>query len=88
MKVAPEFPLARDELMATLHSENIMVRRYFWPGCHRMEPYKSLQPNAGLMLPVTEDVAAKILVFPTGYGVGIEEIDQIIDVVQMGASNR
>src|ERR1035437_3476111 len=28
-------PLNRDELIKVLHAENILARRYFWPGCHR-----------------------------------------------------
>ena len=29
--------LNRDELVAVLHAENVLARKYFWPGCHRME---------------------------------------------------
>jgi dTDP-4-amino-4,6-dideoxygalactose transaminase len=52
--------------VAALHKENVIARKYFWPGCHKMEPYRSLQPNAGLLLPETERVAAKVIVLPTG----------------------
>ncbi|MDA3799799.1 MAG: hypothetical protein PF692_12045 [Kiritimatiellae bacterium] len=51
--------------MAKFHN-NVRAGRYFWPGCHKMEPYCSLQPNAGMMLPVKEEVAKRLLVFPTG----------------------
>ncbi len=33
--------LSRDDLVRVLHAENVMARRYFYPGCHRMEPYRS-----------------------------------------------
>ena len=33
--------VTRDELMEILHKENVLARRYFYPGCHRMEPYRS-----------------------------------------------
>ena len=59
-------PLTRDELVAVLHAENVLARKYFWPGCHRMEPYRSLQPNAALLLPQTELKAPRIIVLPTG----------------------
>ena len=36
-----ETGLSRDELLKVLHAENIIARRYFYPGCHRMEPYRS-----------------------------------------------
>src|ERR1043165_3970998 len=31
--------VTRDELMQILHRENVLARRYFYPGCHRMKPY-------------------------------------------------
>jgi dTDP-4-amino-4,6-dideoxygalactose transaminase len=46
--------LNRDQFVRILHAENIRARRYFYPGCHQMEPYRSYFPNAGLVLPETE----------------------------------
>lgn len=66
VELAPDFPVARDTLVSALHAENILVRKYFWPGCHRMEPYRSLFPHAGMLLPHTEDLAARIIVLPSG----------------------
>src|ERR1700741_4360837 len=57
--------VTRDELMEILHAEHVLARRYFYPGCHRMEPYKSLYPSAHLSLPQTESVAARVLTLPT-----------------------
>lgn len=56
----------RDQIVAALQAENILARRYFWPGCHRMAPYRSLFPHAGLLLSHTEDIAARVIVLPTG----------------------
>jgi dTDP-4-amino-4,6-dideoxygalactose transaminase len=56
----------RDEIVAALHAENILARKYFWPGCHGMKPYRELFPHARLMLPNTEAVAARVIVLPTG----------------------
>jgi dTDP-4-amino-4,6-dideoxygalactose transaminase len=64
----------RDEIVEALHGENIIARRYFWPGCHKMEPYRSLQPNAGLLLPETERIAARVIVLPTGQTVDVETV--------------
>jgi dTDP-4-amino-4,6-dideoxygalactose transaminase len=69
--------LSRDELLAVLVAENVNARRYFWPGCHRMEPYRSFYPNAGLLLPETERVAARLLSLPTGTTVDETIIDRI-----------
>ena len=75
-------PLNRDELVAVLQAENVLARKYFWPGCHRMEPYKSCQPNASLLLPQTERIAARIIVLPTGQEVGPEVVARICGVIQ------
>lgn len=74
--------LGRDELVAVLVAENINARRYFWPGCHRMEPYASYYPNTGLLLPETEDVAAKLLSLPTGTAVDAEMIERICAILR------
>jgi dTDP-4-amino-4,6-dideoxygalactose transaminase len=74
--------LTRDELQAVLVAENVMARRYFWPGCHRMEPYCSYYPNAYLLLPETERVAARLLSVPTGTAVDGEAIGRICDVIR------
>jgi dTDP-4-amino-4,6-dideoxygalactose transaminase len=40
--------ISRDKLVDILTAENIIARRYFYPSCHRMQPYKSYFPNEGL----------------------------------------
>lgn len=56
----------RDSLVTLLYAENIRARRYFYPGCHNMEPYRSYFPNAELLLSVTEKVMRRMLCLPTG----------------------
>jgi dTDP-4-amino-4,6-dideoxygalactose transaminase len=74
--------LGRDELVAVLHSENVLARKYFWPGCHRMEPYRSLQPNASLLLSETERVAARVIVLPTGTALTVEMVALICKIIR------
>jgi dTDP-4-amino-4,6-dideoxygalactose transaminase len=82
-EIAPgSAPLTRDELLPVLHAERVLARRYFWPGCHRMEPYRSLQPNAGLLLPETERIAKRVLVLPTGQAVNAEAIQTICEIIR------
>jgi len=76
----------RDELVAILHSENVLARKYFWPGCHRMEPYRSLQPNASLLLPETERIAPSVLLLPTGQAVDVATVDTICRIIRTAAS--
>ena len=61
-----DFPASRDEVIAALQAENILARKYFWPGCHRMQPYRDIYPQASLHLGATEEVAARVVVLPTG----------------------
>jgi dTDP-4-amino-4,6-dideoxygalactose transaminase len=80
--------VCRDELVKVLHAENVLARRYFFPGCHRMEPYRSLFPNAGVLLPNTERVASRVLVLPTGTAVtenNVRTISRIIRLAVGGA---
>jgi len=79
-------PLNRDELVAVLEAENVLARKYFWPGCHRMEPYKSFYPNAHLLLPQTEKMAARIMVLPTGQTVGVEDIGTVCATIRTALS--
>jgi dTDP-4-amino-4,6-dideoxygalactose transaminase len=77
----------RDGLIEVLHRENVMARRYFYPGCHRMEPYRTQQPQAGLVLPETEKLVRQTLVMPTGTGVGPEDIPEIVDILRCAIDN-
>ena len=73
----------RDLLVKILWAENILARRYFYPGCHRMEPYRSYFPHAGLLLPETESLSRRVLVVPTGTTVGAEEIRKICQIIRL-----
>jgi len=71
------FGLSRDQVLNLLESEGVLARRYFYPGCHRMEPYRSYFPNAGLLLPETNRIAERVLCLPTGSAVARSDIDMI-----------
>lgn len=79
--------VSRDELMQILWAENVVARRYFHPGCHRMEPYRSYYPHAGLVLPVTEQLVGQTLLLPNGTAVGENEIDDICAVVRLAITH-
>jgi dTDP-4-amino-4,6-dideoxygalactose transaminase len=74
--------LTRDDLVQVLHAERVLARRYFWPGCHRMQPYAALFPNAYLLLPRTELRAAQLMVLPTGEAVAASDIAGVCDIVR------
>jgi dTDP-4-amino-4,6-dideoxygalactose transaminase len=73
--------VSRDELLMALHAENILVRKYFYPGCHNMEPYVSRnrkQNNLGN----TEYLAKNVLVFPSGFGITENVIKEIVSTIE------
>lgn len=72
---------SRDDIIEFLRRNNVLARRYFWPGCHRMEPYRTLQPEAGLSLPVTERIADQVIVLPNGTSIDPGDIQLIVDLI-------
>ena len=82
-----EAGLTRDELVDTLFAENVLARRYFFPGCHNMEPYRSYFPHAALVLPETEKLCRRVMVLPTGTGVNEEAISRIGRIIRTAVGN-
>lgn len=72
--------LTRDEIVATLRAENVLVRRYFYPGCHRVEPYCR---NESPELPVTEAALDRVITMPTGLSISPEDIEHIANIVRV-----
>lgn len=79
--------VSRDDLVRVLWAERVLARRYFHPGCHRMQPYRSYFPHAGLLLPETERLTNRVLVLPTGTGIGAEAISTICEIVRLVLAN-
>ncbi len=78
----------RDRLVEILHAERVIARRYFYPGCHRMEPYRSYQPHAGLLLPHTEELSRRVMTLPTGLAVGKNEIETIAAIIRQACTSK
>lgn len=70
-------PFTRDELVAILHAENVIARRYFTPGCHRSMPYRSRPRRSMDSLTVTEQLCESLIALPTGAGVNTGDIGEI-----------
>ena len=83
----PAAGLTRDELVGVLFAENVLARRYFFPGCHRMEPYRSYFPHAALVLPETERLCGRVVVLPNGTSVDEPAISQICQIIRTAVSN-
>lgn len=75
--------IGRDDLVRVLHAENILARRYFYPGCHWLEPYRSYFPHAGLLLEATDRLSQRVLSLPTGTAVGTEQVFAICNIIRL-----
>jgi len=87
VEVGDDAPLSRDELVQVLHAENVIARRYFYPGVHRMEPYRTCFPGAHLHLPVTERVCRQVMLLPTGTAVSEADIDRVAGIIETAVAN-
>jgi dTDP-4-amino-4,6-dideoxygalactose transaminase len=79
--------ISRDVLVKILHAENVLARRYFYPGCHEMEPYRSYFPHAGLLLPETKQLTQRVMSLPTGTSITIDDVKKICHIVRFVAEN-
>lgn len=81
--------ISRDLLVKILHAENVLARRYFYPGCHQMEPYRSYFPHAGLLLPETEKLTQRVMSLPNGTAIEVRDVETVAQlirsIVQMSA---
>jgi dTDP-4-amino-4,6-dideoxygalactose transaminase len=68
---------SRDDIMNGLWAQHVLARRYFHPGVHNMEPYRTLAPYDRTRLPRTEALVQRTLVLPTGTAVTDDDIDFI-----------
>jgi dTDP-4-amino-4,6-dideoxygalactose transaminase len=75
--------VSRDQLQEILRAENVLARRYFYPGCHRMEPYRSSFFNTRRPLPNTERLSMQVLCLPTGTHVGPDQIHKIGQIIRL-----
>jgi dTDP-4-amino-4,6-dideoxygalactose transaminase len=73
--------LSRDQLLAVLHAENVLARRYFYPGCHRLPPYRA--DGSPSRLTVTEALANQVLVLPTGTAVSPDDVGLVCEIVRL-----
>ncbi len=79
--------LGRNDLQTILWAENVLARRYFYPGCHQMEPYRSQPRYANLSLPNTERLAARVLSLPNGSAVTPKDVTEICQIIRLVATH-
>ena len=84
---ASRFQLDRDQLVRVLHAENVLARKYFYPGCHAMEPYRTHSPDAGRRLPHTERLCTQVMTLPNGTSVRAEDVDTVCAILRHCAAH-
>jgi dTDP-4-amino-4,6-dideoxygalactose transaminase len=78
VELEDSFPLTRDDLVTRLHKQGVLARKYFWPGCHRMEAYQGRpQPH----LPHTDFISERVVVLPTGCAVSLNDIKRVCELL-------
>lgn len=77
IEVYEDCTATRDQIVAALQAENILARKYFWPGAHKMKPYRDLFPHAELLLPNSRSISERVVVLPSGRAMTHENITQI-----------
>ena len=77
--------VSRDSMLEILWAERILARRYFYPGCHHMEPYRSTFPPTERPLPVTDRLAGRVLCLPTGTAMTSEAISTVCAIIRLVA---
>jgi len=70
-----------------LIAENVLARRYFYPGCHQFEYYRDQFAATGRTLPNTARLSAQVLSLPTGTAVGPDVVRRISRIIQLVLRN-
>jgi dTDP-4-amino-4,6-dideoxygalactose transaminase len=76
------FGLDRDQVARVLEAEQVLARRYFFPGVHAMEPYRTRHPHAGRRLPQTVRAAARSLALPAGADIPGEDVELVCRIIR------
>ena len=88
VEVDEDATLSRDEILKQLHDSNILARRYFFPACHRMEPYRTLYPEFLDALPETDLLCQRIMILPTGTAISPDDIYRICATLRSSLTRR
>jgi dTDP-4-amino-4,6-dideoxygalactose transaminase len=79
IEVEPGAGLSRDLLQQVLWSERVLARRYFYPACHQLAPYRARASR--LPLPHTDALVGRVLSLPNGTGVGPDDVARVVELI-------
>lgn len=83
-----EYGISRDMLYKVLWAENIRARRYFYPSCHKMEPYRSMTDIRQSGLKNAEEASSAVLCLPTYFDLKDDEVSQIASTIKLARKER
>src|SRR5262249_40858456 len=73
-----EFGMTRDAMVAKLHGEGVMARRYLDPGVHAIPPFDGKQ----WVLPVTDALCQTLIQLPTGQAMTEHDVARVCAVIR------
>lgn len=73
-----EFGLTRDHVYQALSAENVLCRRHFYPGVHKISPFSEQKVS----LPNTDFLCGRLLQVPTGQAVSTDDIARICERIR------
>lgn len=76
-----EVGLSRDMIIEILKGENILARRYFHPGVHRMQPFSEWYPNIAESIPVTEGLCKRLFQLPNSNPLELPDVKKICELL-------
>lgn len=79
VRVGEDFGVSRNLLKDALSAENVLARRYFWPGVHKVEQFMR-QPQWNL--PQTDQLNEDVLALPIGSRVKGEDVGTIAKLIR------
>jgi dTDP-4-amino-4,6-dideoxyglucose len=82
-----EAGLPRDEIIEILRGENILARRYFHPGVHRMQPFADWYPNVAESIPATEKLCKRLFQLPNSDPLELSDVKRICELLHFIVSN-
>jgi dTDP-4-amino-4,6-dideoxygalactose transaminase len=85
--IEEEAGLSRDIIVEILKRENIMARKYFYPGAHRMQPFAGWYPKISGSLPVTESLCSRLFQLPNSDPMRLPDVEKLCELLRFIVSN-
>ncbi|MFC4357680.1 DegT/DnrJ/EryC1/StrS family aminotransferase [Halobium salinum] len=78
----------RDELIASLAADGVAAKVYWEPSAHQTDYYRGQERYTNVTLPVTEEIASRVLSLPIHPKLTEAETDRVVNAVRKGVENQ